>query len=61
MKAKVDKDLCIGCGLCADTCPEVFEMVDDKANVKVDEIPDEKVSLVKEAAESCPVDAITVE
>jgi ferredoxin len=26
MKAIVDKDLCIGCGLCVDVCPEVFEM-----------------------------------
>lgn len=29
MKAVVDKDLCTGCGLCEDTCPEVFEMKDD--------------------------------
>jgi len=26
MKAAVDKDLCTGCGLCEDTCPEVFEV-----------------------------------
>jgi ferredoxin len=29
MKAVVDKDLCTGCGLCEDTCPEVFEMKDE--------------------------------
>ena len=34
MKAIVDEETCIGCGLCAETCPEVFEMVDDKAHVK---------------------------
>ena len=29
MKAIVDKDTCIGCGLCPSICPEVFDMDDD--------------------------------
>ena len=34
-KVSVDKDLCIGCGLCADTCAEVFHLEDDgKAGVQ---------------------------
>jgi len=61
MKVKVDQDVCIGCGLCADTCPDVFELKDDKAYVKIAEIPEDKLSLVKEAAANCPVDAISVE
>jgi len=27
--AKVDKDLCVGCGLCPQACADVFEMTDD--------------------------------
>lgn len=61
MKACVDKDLCIGCGLCADTCPEVFELKEDKAYVKVDVVPKELEDKVVEAKDSCPVDAISVE
>jgi len=39
MKAIVDADLCTGCELCVDTCPDVFEMDDDIAVVKVDVVP----------------------
>ncbi len=61
MKAIVDEETCIGCGLCAETCPEVFEMVDDKARAKVEEVPEEAAETCREAAEDCPVEAIQVE
>lgn len=61
MKATVDAEACIGCGLCADTCAEVFEMADDVAKVIVDEVPADAEDSCKEAAESCPVDAIACE
>ena len=61
MKAIVDEDLCTGCGLCADSCPDVFEMREDKAVVKADPIPDGGVDCSKEAASNCPVEAIKVE
>lgn len=62
MKAVVNEDLCIGCGLCAEICPEVFEMNDDMiAIVIVDEVPAELEESAKEAADSCPVEAITFE
>lgn len=61
MKAKVDENLCTGCGLCADTCPEVFEMGDATANVKLETIPTDLEDTTREAAENCPVEAITLE
>ncbi|ATD53843.1 ferredoxin [Clostridium chauvoei] len=62
MKANVDKDTCIGCGLCPSVCPEVFEMDDDgKAVAKVTEVPDANVDEAKDAESSCPVSAITVD
>jgi ferredoxin len=61
MKARVDAELCTGCGLCVDTCPDVFEMRDDKAVVKVSSIPSKSVDCSKEAANNCPVEAISVE
>jgi ferredoxin len=61
MRAIVDEETCIGCGLCAETCPEVFEMVDEKARAKVDEVPEEFAEACREAAEDCPVEAIQIE
>lgn len=60
MKPKVDPDLCIGCGLCEEICPENFELrEDDLAHIIKEEC--EEAGCCEEAAEQCPVDAITME
>jgi ferredoxin len=61
MKVTVDEETCIGCEVCVDTCPEVFEMVDDKARVKINEVPKDVVKSCREATENCPVEAIQIE
>ncbi|WDV45693.1 ferredoxin [Clostridiaceae bacterium M8S5] len=61
MKAYVDKGTCIGCGLCPDICPEVFEMdQSDKAEATDMELTDELIDSARDAEEQCPVDAISV-
>ncbi len=62
MKASIDRDGCISCGLCADTCPKVFRMAEDGiAEVYVDQIPTEEEASAIEAMDNCPVSVITVE
>lgn len=61
MKVAVDKDICTGCGLCADTCPEVFEIDDSLAKVKVSDVPQSAVKTCQEAADNCPVECIQIE
>jgi len=60
MKATVDPNLCIGCAVCEQICDAVFEMEDDVAKVKVDTVPPEAADSCREAADACPVDAITI-
>jgi ferredoxin len=62
MKASIDRDGCISCGLCADTCPKVFRMADDGlAEVYVDTVPEDEEASAVEAQDGCPVSVITVE
>lgn len=61
MKAIIDKDACTGCELCCDSCPEVFEMQEDVAVVKVDSVPDTVVDSCRQAVEDCPSEAIKLE
>ena len=61
MKALVDKDGCIACGLCVEICPEVFRMSDDKAEAFTDTVPNAAEDSAAEASDSCPVSVITIE
>lgn len=61
MKAIVDAELCVGCGLCVSTCPDVFEMEEDKAIVKGNTVPADKEEMCKQAKDECPVEAIIIE
>ncbi|MHB1484437.1 MAG: ferredoxin [Saccharofermentanales bacterium] len=61
MKAYVDKNLCIGCGICESVCPAVFKMEDDGLAVAIDtELEERVINDAKDAEGQCPVDAITV-
>lgn len=59
MKVTIDRDGCIGCGLCAATCPEVFRIsIDGLAEVYASS--EKTADKVREAAENCPVSVIGV-
>ena len=53
----IDESLCTGCGLCASSCPDRFEMGDDNLAHMKDGSCDCDMN---EVAASCPVEAIKV-
>lgn len=62
MQTRIDQDTCIGCGLCPSIAPDVYEMGDSgKAHEISEDVPEGMESMAQEAADSCPVNAITVE
>lgn len=58
MKAFVDQDICIGCGLCAETVPQVFKMNDDGKAEAFAQTTETNQDAVQTAIENCPVSAI---
>ncbi len=62
MKAFIDKNGCISCGLCASICPSVFRMDDDgKAAVILADVPEGRMEHAKDAEESCPASVVILE
>lgn len=59
-KLKVDPDKCIGCGTCAAVADKSFKLGEDGKSIPVNPAGDPEAK-VKEAIESCPVDAIVWE
>lgn len=61
MRITIDRSGCIGCGLCAETCPEVFRINED-GEAEVYAQPNQKIkNAAAEAAENCPVSIIHAE
>ena len=56
---KVDKEACIGCGICPATAPDHFELVNGIAQVKKQPATTAEEAKCSEALDSCPVNAIS--
>jgi ferredoxin len=61
MKAFVDKEKCVGCGICEEICPEVFRMEGDKAVAHSQTVPEGSEDKALEAEDACGPEAIKVE
>lgn len=60
LNIKIDCEECIGDGACVDAAPDTFDMDDDSKAFVKESFSDTKEDILA-AAESCPLDIITVE
>jgi ferredoxin len=73
MKATIDRDQCISCGVCWTECPELFEEDPDDGksritgkyrvagDVAAGQAPEELRKTAQAAADGCPVSIIHIE
>jgi ferredoxin len=61
MKVRIDEDACVGDGNCVEICPEIFHVEGDLAVVRKERVPPDLEEICREAAESCPVEAIIID
>lgn len=57
MPYRIERETCIGCGVCASMYPELFQM-DDENKAVVQDIPGVDDVLAQDAMNACPVNAI---
>lgn len=71
MKVRVDREGCIGCGVCEALGSEVFHLIEDgkssitekyrKGDLGLGEVGNDMVACVENARDSCPVSVIKTE
>ena len=61
MKAFVDENVCISCGLCEGICSDVFSLDTGVAVAIEEKFQAELEDSVREACDGCPVQAISIE
>jgi len=57
---QVDKETCIGCGTCTVLAPKTFKLGKD-GKAEVINPPRDEEEKIKEAVDSCPVQAISLQ
>ncbi len=61
IKITIDRSKCISCGLCSEIAPKTFELDDKMICIVKSEGPYDNLNKIKEAIESCAVQALTEE
>ena len=59
MEVRITED-CTACAICEDISPDIFEMGDEKALVRINPVPEEQYDNCLDAADQCPAEAIEI-
>lgn len=58
---EINKQYCVGCGVCAKMLPEYYEIIDNKARIKELPIKTESIGMILSTIQNCPTHAIVFE
>ena len=59
-KVAVNQDYCVGCGICVKMMPEVYELIDQKAYVRLVNVNSGNMTMIHKTVSKCPTQAITI-
>lgn len=60
VKIQVDKEKCIGCGLCSSIAPNSFKLNEEDSRVEAINPPGDDETAINDAVASCPVQGIII-
>lgn len=58
-KIIIDESTCVGCGLCVNNCPDIFEL--NESGIAIVKVSECSSCDLADITSQCPVDAIAVE
>jgi len=59
-KVAINQDYCIGCGICVKMAPEVYELIDQKAYVYLENVNPGNMTMIHKTVDKCPTRAIAI-
>ena len=59
-KAVISEELCVGCGICVKMMPEVYELIDQKAYARLENVNSGNMTMIHKTVSKCPTQAITI-
>lgn len=59
-KVDVNQDYCVGCGICVKMMPEVYELIDQKAYARLENVNSGNMTMIHKTVSKCPTQAITI-
>jgi uncharacterized membrane protein YraQ (UPF0718 family) len=59
-KVVVNQNYCIGCGICVKMMPEVYELTDQKAYARLENVNSGNMTMIRNTVIKCPTQAITI-
>lgn len=59
-KVDVNQDYCVGCGICVKMMPAVYELIDQKAFARLENVNSGNMTMIHKTVSKCPTQAITI-